>query len=825
MRPTSSRVASAAAPLLTLVLLVLAPLATTAQRAARPRGAGKAPAAAAVSEAPAAAPAPTTTRTLHIAIVADVDGYFAEFDCRTGGTQALPTLVASIRARSAALAAEGKSLRTVVPGDFLGASPATRHLLTDSQDGVSRLAKALASIGTMLHGVGNGEMALPPRAFEAYLQALRKAGVAAGAVNLSCDPSRTAVCGGDDGSGAITVAEMDGTSVGAFALQYDEVAAKVDKRHLDGIAFVEAAPATIEALKKLDAKGARVRVGVVHRGRHGSPEEELTQMAEALNGWTDLIISDGVPAGASLPRVLRVGHGDKAVTVVSVPGGAWAWYEAEIDVNADGRVLAARVVPHALSATEPADAEITTWLQHEQRTFCQRWSVAIGKLQLAADYDEADFVWLVLYIMREVAGADVSVINQGAFDLTSGFPLKSTISKADLYKIMRFPNKLVKVKVTGSELAEMIERDPGSGAGKRDLHWVGVDVRDGSYYINGRTLDRRLSYTVVLNDFLAHGGDGTFEALAQGEAMRGDADRLLRDHVERWLVARGSKPLASPASAFPDLWDQPLWTIGVQGKLDFTSLGFSNRAGYVDPRINNLHFSQVDAAIDANARLNTRDHGWTGRVVMQFTEITSGGVDYVNADVIRGETSYEFRRLRDTWLDRARWAPILTAYGRARTEFDVPTTQPYRFFDVDGLLGAAWELLPGMQVRAGGGANIELLRVNPGPYPRSMVHVGMLLERYPVLTFGSSEILLQLEADVRGKGLGSDQRWTIYLDGVVLARLFGPLMVYGQCEWFGMQADGPAQDFGRPSRAGTWATQTRISAGLAITALGALQSH
>jgi len=101
----------------------------------------------------------------------------------------------------------------------------------------------------------------------------------------------------------------------------------------------------------------------------------------------------------------------------------------------------------------------------------------------------------------------------------------------------------------------------------------------------------------------------------------------------------------------------------------------------------------------------------------------------------------------------------------------------------------------------------------------------MALERYPVLTFGSSELLLQLEADVRGKGLGSDQRWTICLDGVVLARLFGPLMVYGQLEWFGIQADGPAQDFGRPSRAGTWSTQTRISAGLAITALFALQSH
>lgn len=61
-----------------------------------------------------------------------------------------------------------------------------------------------------------------------------------------------------------------------------------------------------------------------------------------------------------------------------------------------------------------------------------------------------------------------------------------------------------------------------------------------------------------------------------------------------------------------------------------------------------------------------------------WTLAVAGKLDFtsLNADVIRGETSYEFRRLRDTCLERARWAPILTAYGRVRTGFDVPTTQP-----------------------------------------------------------------------------------------------------------------------------------------------------
>ncbi len=819
MRPSFRRVTVIAALMLGLATSPVGYAGPAQRRGSAPAKTTAEPVAAAQ---PTAAPAP---RTLHFAVVADVDGDFAAFDCRTGGRHALPVLAASIRARAAALAAEGHSLRTIVPGDFLGAAPAARHLLTETKDGASRIAAALAAMRTLVHGVGNGELVLPVGAFEGYLAALRKEGITTGSVNLGCDASRTVVCGDGEAQAAWTMTKLDGVAVGAFALQYDDFDGKVDKRHLAGLRFLEPAPATIRALERLDVAGAKLRVGVVHRGRHGSPEEELTQMAEALNGWTDLIISDAVPEGAELSRVLRVGHGEKAVTVVSVPGGAWAWHEVQVDVDADGRVLVARVVPHSLGESDAGDPALTAWLDGARTSFCRRWGAAVGKLQLATPYDEADFVWLVLYIMRQVAGTDISVINQGAFDLGSGFPLKKTIARADLYRILRFPNHLVRMRVSGADLAEMVDADPGSDAGKKDLHWVGVDVRDGDVYVNGRLLDRRLNYTVVLNDFLAHGGDGTFDGIAPGERLEGRRDRMLREHVEAWLVARGTEPLGSPAAAFPDLWDQPMWTLAVAGKLDFTSLGFGNRAGYVDPRLNNLRFSQFDAAIDANARLNTRDHGWTGRVVMQFTEITSEGVDYVNADVIRGETSYEFRRLRDTWLERARWAPILTAYGRARTEFDVPTTQPYRFFDVDGLLGAAWELMPGLQIRAGAGANIELLRVNPGPYPRSMVHMGVVLERYPVLTVGQSELFLQLEADVRGKGLRSDQRWTVFLDGTVLARLFGPLMVYAQCQWFGMRADGPQQDFTVPGQAGTWSTQTRVSAGLALSAIGALQAH
>lgn len=98
-------------------------------------------------------------------------------------------------------------------------------------------------------------------------------------------------------------------------------------------------------------------------------------------------------------------------------------------------------------------------------------------------------------------------------------------------------------------------------------------------------------------------------------------------------------------------------------------------------------------------------------MVLNYSQTSQAGFDFVNTDVIRGETSYDYGTLRDTVFERAWWAPLVTVYGRARTELDVPATQPYRWADVDGLL-----------------------------------------ERYPVLTLGASELQVRLGGGTFGSG-------------------------------------------------------------------------
>ena len=378
-------------------------------------------------------------------------------------------------------------------------------------------------------------------------------------------------------------------------------------------------------------------------------------------------------------------------------------------------------------------------------------------------------------------------------------------------------------------MQELIDYDPGPDEGKKDLHWVGVKVTDKGTLINGRPIVSRLKYRLVTIDFLAQGGDETFEPFTKPKRVAGG--RTLRQLVERWLRSRGKVKLGDPADEFIDYWDRPLVTLNIQGKLDFSSLQYANGAGYVDPRLTNLDFRQLDVALDSSLNFNTRDHGWLNRLMLNYSE--TRGVDrsegvvlpyrLVNTDIVQADMTYQYRYVRDTMLDRAWWAPLPIVYGRIRAELDVPEGQRYRWADIDGLLGLGWEPIGQLQVRFGVGLNRELLRTEPGPYFRPMLQFGYLLPQTAIAKLGGGQLLLQLEADIRVKGIGGDQRETYYLDNTLMAPLWGPLRIYAQLEYFAMRARGPLNDLVNPSRANEWTQQMRISAGLALTLLRGVQ--
>ncbi len=143
--------------------------------------------------------------------------------------------------------------------------------------------------------------------------------------------------------------------------------------------------------------------------------------------------------------------------------------------------------------------------------------------------------------MRAEVKADVAFTNNGGLraDLPAG-----TITRGSVYEVIPFDNTLVIVKLTGAALRAMLEEGLAHGrisqqSGLRyrfDLarpegqRLLSVTLADGS------ALDDARTYAVVVNNFMAAGGDN-LDTLAQAKEQT-DTGVLVRDALERHLAAR-----------------------------------------------------------------------------------------------------------------------------------------------------------------------------------------------------------------------------------------------------------------------------------------------
>ena len=154
---------------------------------------------------------------------------------------------------------------------------------------------------------------------------------------------------------------------------------------------------------------------------------------------------------------------------------------------------------------------------------------------------ESTLADLVTDAMRAEAKADLAFTNSGGLrtDLAEG-----PITKGSVYEIIPFDNTLVVVKLTGAQVRDMLEDGLGhdrvsqqSGLRYRfDLsrppgqRLLSVTLADGS------ALDEAKTYLVVVNNFMAAGGDN-YDTLARAKDQL-DTGALMRDAVEHRIAER-----------------------------------------------------------------------------------------------------------------------------------------------------------------------------------------------------------------------------------------------------------------------------------------------
>jgi 5'-nucleotidase len=446
----------------------------------------------------------------------------------------------------------------VAAGDLIGGSPQISALLRDQPTLV-----ALSDMGLMATALGNHELdaGLP--------ELLRQArGECAPTGCLWPDfkaPSFPYLAANllDAETGrrllpSHVIREVDGVKVAIVGVVTRDTPLVTVARSIKGLKFAEEV-ATLNALvPQLRAEGAQVLLAVMHEGGGQGSQGSANDASYACPGLEGrgVEIAKGLdPAYAMLIQ----GHTHQAYTCkidgrLVVQGGSYgAWItESHLKIAADGRVLEATAVnrPVLQSAYAPNPALAALVARAAQLTAAARnrpVTTLAGSARRSAQAPLGDSLLgnLIadsqLAYARERGGADLAFMNSGGIRADLIVEPGRPVTMGDLMTIQPFGNELIVLTMSGEQLKAVLQRQlPKSDSSVRFLQpstslkytWrVGSDGQPvlGPVSILGRPLDEKRDYRVVVNNFLAEGGDAQsgFRAGRDRVTLGADIDALV----------------------------------------------------------------------------------------------------------------------------------------------------------------------------------------------------------------------------------------------------------------------------------------------------------
>lgn len=124
---------------------------------------------------------------------------------------------------------------------------------------------------------------------------------------------------------------------------------------------------------------------------------------------------------------------------------------------------------------------------------------------------ESELGDIITDIIREKAKADIAIINGGS--IRKGLA-KGDVTELDVYSVFPFMDTLVTLPMKGYQVQELLdlfaEKGVGGG-GFFQVSGISFKIYKGSALeikVNGRPLQKKKTYIVATNSFLANGGDG-----------------------------------------------------------------------------------------------------------------------------------------------------------------------------------------------------------------------------------------------------------------------------------------------------------------------------
>lgn len=461
----------------------------------------------------------------------------------------------------------------VAAGDLVSASPLVSSLFLDEPT-----VNALSDAGLEISSVGNHEFdrgraelerlqaggcSKPESCFDGRFAGARFRYLAANVIDSAT---------GKPLFPAYAIREFGGVPVAFVGAVLRGTPRIVRASGIAGLQFRDEAETVNALVPELRAKGVEAIVLLIHEGGRSTGafddpacpgfEGAIVNIVKRLDPAVDLVVS-GHTHEAYICRV-----NGRLVT----SAGSYGRFITAIDVSLDPRsreVVEARATNLIVDPRRyPADPGVDAYVKRVAALASDRSSREIATIegeftQAIGASGESNLGNLVadsqLAAMRAATGAEVAFMNPGGLraPLASRRADKS-VTYGDLYTVEPFGNVLVTMTLTGAQVARLLEQQQWratSGLPPRLLSmsegssyaWdaskpAGRRVIRESIAIAGRPFDPQARYRVVVNDFLASGGDG-FTVLTEGTDVAGGP--LDVEALESYL--RGRALVAQPA--------------------------------------------------------------------------------------------------------------------------------------------------------------------------------------------------------------------------------------------------------------------------------------
>ncbi len=343
-----------------------------------------------------------------------------------------------------------------------------------------------------------------------------------------------------------TIVSRGAVKVAVIGLSLQTTPASTNPLHVRGLAFGEGAAAIRRVLPEARAAADFVVV-VAHEGAScdsGGCRGEILDVARGLDsGAVDLIVA----GHTHRPVDTRVNG------IPIIQGDAYGRRIAVADFvrTRGGREVRTRLVTPFADQVRP-DTGLARLVYGLTRRFDSITTRPVATLArpLRRQGSEHALGRLIADAQRNMGRGDVAVMNNGGIraDLPAGL-----VTYGDLYTVQPFENRLLRITLSGEDLLRVLEhvvageRPGGHVAGVRI--WYEPRLPSGrritrTLLQTGRPIDRRRSYTLVISDFLAVGGDG-FTMLAGLPAE--DLDLIDSDALVRYLRVL-KQPVEAPPS-------------------------------------------------------------------------------------------------------------------------------------------------------------------------------------------------------------------------------------------------------------------------------------